>query len=100
MKQLIFLIVIFLSTSVYANKYQTNVQGVYVKNFSCNGNRAHFNLVNKSSKTIYSIKLIAYDSDNDPIDYSSKNIYLGSGEGLKTSVYIDCSQLISVGFKV
>jgi len=100
MKQLIFLIVIFLSTSVYANKYQTNVQGVYVKNFNCKGYTAQFNVVNKSSKYINSITLIAYDSDNDPIDSKSTLIYLGSGQGKKTSVSIDCSQLISVGFKV
>ena len=100
MKKIIFLLFIFLSTSVYANKFQTNAQGVYMKNFSCTGGMAGFNIVNKSLKDVKSITVIVYDSDNDPIDSATKYVYVESGSGMRAAVFIDCANSKSIGFKV
>ena len=100
MKKIIFFIIfIFISTSVNAKKIQTSMPVVYIKNFTCKGTSAKYNIVNKSSTYVRYITIIIYDSDNDPIDSVLKSVYVKPGTGDKQSHYLDCASMTSIGFK-
>ena len=97
------LILVFLLTPLVslAETLQTNVPGVTVKNFQCAGGNVTFNVVNKSSRTIGSLYINIFDSENDPIDKIW--VYLDSlsaNSGKEYSTKVNCNKLTRVGITV
>jgi hypothetical protein len=97
------LILVFLLTPLVslAETLQTNVPGVTVKNFQCSGGNVTFNVVNKSSRTLGSLYINIFDSENDPIDKIWVDLgYLTANSGKEYSKSVNCSKLTRVGITV
>lgn len=100
----IFLIVLLaISTLAFAEgDFATNSPEVFVKNFTCSGTKAVFNVVNKSNKTITAVNINIFDGAGDPIDQKtiySLNIYPNSGKEVYYD-YMNCSKIQRVGFSI
>ena len=102
MKKLILIFILIPNLLLSADKYQTNVPNVYIKNFQCSGSYVTFNLVNKSSQTIRNVDLVIFDSDGDPIDEKSPSfVYVEANSGKRISIVAPgCSNFNRVGFRV
>ncbi|MDA9096942.1 hypothetical protein N9J50_01265 [Methylophilaceae bacterium] len=93
------IMVLFCSLSFAADKYLTDVPGVYIKNFKCKDNYMSGNLVNKSDKYIGNIYLNLFDEDGDPINrINISGAYATANSGRAFSQRFSCSTLYKIGF--
>ena len=101
MKKLL-LLLLFLSSAISAEeKYETNVPNVYIKNFQCINGYPKFNIVNKTDKTITQLSMHIFDSDGDPIDKRTRNLYVTPQSGKEDGMgAMDCKNLKKIGFSV
>ena len=103
MKALFIAFVFFISFNAVAEgDFATNSPEVFVKNFTCSGTRATFNVVNKSNKTITAVNINIFDSAGDPIDQKTiYDFYISPNSGKEVyKDYMNCSKIQRVGFSV
>jgi uncharacterized protein YxeA len=99
MQKIVLILLLLVSTSAFsAERFDTNLPNVYVKNFSCSGSRATFNVVNKSNSWVTSVYINVFDADGDPIDKTEISSYIGPNSGKADSKILDCSKLSRIGF--
>ena len=72
---------------IFAQTINTDNPNVYLKNFTCDGDYATFNVVNKSSKSLKGIRFDFFDQDGDPIDNLNWDLIVASGVGEKFGKY-------------
>jgi hypothetical protein len=104
MIKIIFILLTLLFTSgIFAevDRYETNVANVYIKNFQCINGYSKFNIVNKTDKTITQLSMHIFDSDGDPIDKRTRNLYVTPQSGKEDGMgAMDCKNLKKIGFSV
>ena len=97
--------VALVSSQSWAQTYQTNIEGVILKNVGCVkgslSNYIKFNVSNRSSKHISGQLLVTiFDSDGDPIDSGSTDISVGPVSGNKELISVDCSAAAKYAFRI
>jgi hypothetical protein len=101
MKKLFLLSLLFSSTALAEDRYETNVPDVYIKNFQCINGYPKFNIVNKTDKTITQLSMHIFDGDGDPIDKRTRNLYVTPQSGKEDGMgAMDCKNLKKIGFSV
>lgn len=101
MHKIVLIALLAFSIKVFAEgNFATNSPEVFVKNFTCSGGKATFNIVNKSSKSIDFVYVNIFDADGDPIDKKTITSYVEKNSGKADYANLDCNKLQRIGFSV
>ena len=89
------------SSHAWAETYQTNVDGVILKNVKCLGTVMMLNISNRTNQGVSGTLVVTiFDSDGDPIDNGRRSFGLGPVSGDLTSIRVSCNSASKYTFRI
>ena len=89
------------SSHAWAQAYQTNVDGVILKNVKCLGTVMMLNISNRTNQGVSGTLVVTiFDSDGDPIDNGRKSFIVGPVSGDATNIRVSCNNASKYTFRI